>query len=155
MTNLAKSYLYRLFAWVAYVLPLLVLFICNREAYVSTESAVGFFGILIIALAVIAFKETVINAFNRSPLLTISIVMLIVGMMMESLASQLSLIASVSIFGSCLHLIVDRVADVYRDRAYRVVDGVKTKNRDPAMSDREAWSEAYSVKATKETHDDD
>ena len=54
MTNLGKSYIYRLFSWCAYVIPLAVLFIINRDAYRAPESAIGFFGIVIIALAVIA-----------------------------------------------------------------------------------------------------
>lgn len=149
MTNLGKSYIYRLFSWCAYVIPLAVLFIINRDAYIAPESAIGFFGIVIIALAVIAFKDTVINAFKKSPLMTLSIVLLVVGMMMESIAGQLSLIATASLVGSCLHLIVDKVADVYHDRAYRIVDGVKTRNREPALSDREAWREAYGIHVVK------
>lgn len=149
MTNLGKSYLYRLLSWCAYVLPLAVLFVLNRDAYINPESAIGFFGILIIALAVIAFKETVINAFKRSPLMTLSIVLLVVGMMMESIAAQLSLIATASLLGSCLHLILDKVADVYHDRAYRIRDGVRIRNRAPALPDRDAWREAYSIRVPK------
>lgn len=149
MTNLGKSYIYRLFSWCAYVIPLAVLFIINRDAYIAPESTIGFFGIVIIALAVIAFKDTVINAFKRSPLMTLSIVLLVVGMMMESIAGQLSLIAAASLVGSCLHLIVDKVADVYHDRAYRIVDGVKTRNREPALPDCEAWREAYGIHVKK------
>lgn len=149
MTNLGKSYIYRLFSWCAYVIPLAVLFIINRDAYIAPESAIGFFGVVIIALAVIAFKDTVINAFKKSPLMTLSIVLLVVGMMMESIAGQLSLIATASLVGSCLHLIVDKVADVYHDRAFRIVDGVKTRNREPALPDREAWREAYGIHVVK------
>lgn len=149
MTNLGKSYIYRLFSWCAYVIPLAVLFVVNRDAYIAPESTIGFFGIVIIALAVIAFKDTVVNAFKRSPLMTLSIVLLVVGMMMESIAGQLSLIATASLIGSCLHLVVDKVADVYHDRAYRIVDGVKTRNREPALPDREAWREAYGIHAKR------
>lgn len=157
MTNLGKSYIYRLFSWCAYVIPLAALFIINRDAYIAPESTVGFFGIVIIALAVIAFKDTVVNAFKRSPLMTLSIVLLVVGMMMESIAGELSLIATASLIGSCLHLIVDKVADVYHDRAYRIVDGVKTRNREPALPDREAWREAYGIheKRTGPTDDEE
>ena len=155
MTNLGKSYIYRLFSWCAYMIPLAVLFIINRDAYIAPESAIGFFGIVIIALAVIAFKDTVINAFKKSPLMTLSIVLLVVGMMMESIAGQLSLIATASLVGSCLHLIVDKVADVYHDRAYRIVDGVKTRNREPALPDREAWREAYGIHVVKKNEPTD
>lgn len=154
MTNLGKSYLYRLFSWCAYVIPLAVLFIVNRDAYIAPESAIGFFGIVIIALAIIAFKDTVINAFKRSPLMTLSIVLLVIGMMMESIAGQLSLIATASLIGSCLHLIVDKVADVYHDRAYRIVDGIKTRNREPAIPDLAAWREAYGIHVQKITPTD-
>lgn len=149
MTNMGKSYIYRLLSWLAYCVPLIVLFIANRDAYIKTESAVSFFGIVVIALGVIAFKSTVINAFKRSPLMTISVLLLLVGMFMNSIADQLSMIAVASLIGSCLHLTVDKVADVYAERAYKTVDGVRQRNFERAIPDRQAWREAYGIRAEK------
>lgn len=144
MTNLGKCYLYRLYAFLAYAVPMLILFFVNREAYIKDPNArIGIFGFVIFALIIIAFKSTVLSAIKKCPLLTVSAFLLIFSMLMKSIAEQMILICTVSIIGSCLMLIVDVVADVYYNLSYITKDGIKTKNPAKAITDREAWREAY------------
>lgn len=146
MNNLAKCYLYRLYAFMGYALPMLILFGVNHEAYISTGAAVGFFGILILALCLISFKNTVLSFVKAHFLLSFSVVLLAVSAAMKALAGELLLISFVSLLGSILQGVFDTVADVYHNHAYITrEDGTRAKNGAPALPDRTAWKEAYGL----------
>lgn len=150
MTNLGKCYLYRFYAFLAYSVPMIALLIINREEYIQDKGArMGLYGFVVLALVVIAFKNTILSAVKKNPLLTVSIILLIFSVLMKSISTSMITICAVSIIGSLLMMFVDVVGDVYRDRAYIIKDGIRMKNKQRAMTDREAWKEAYGFGGVK------
>ena len=96
LTNSGMSRLYKLYTFLAYVLPMVVLFIVNHEAYAKEEGIFGFWGIIVLMLCVIAFKNFVTEFFKKYRVLTVSVILLIIGIFAEFLGSQLVLIGVVS-----------------------------------------------------------
>ena len=145
MTNLGKARLYKMYAFLIYAIPMMVLFFANMDEYKSDGSIFGFFGIVILMLVLIAFKNTVLEFVKKRTVLTVSVFVLLFSMLMASFADKMVLIATVSTIGGVFQGIVDVVADTYYNHAYIVKDGIKTRNPEMALTDKEAWAEAYGL----------
>lgn len=143
LTNSGMSRLYKLYTFLAYVLPMVVLFIVNHDAYGKEEGIFGFWGIIVLMLCVIAFKNFVTEFFKKYRVLTVSVMLLIIGIFAEFLGSQLILIGVVSTCAAIVSLVFSHVGDVYDEHCYKMVNGEKVINKAPAIPQKEAWNEAY------------
>ena len=143
MTNGAKRRLYRFYAFLVYLTPMLVLFFVRIEKYTQTAGAISFFGFIVIAFVVLFFKKQLLTFAEKDVLLSLAIVLLIFSIAAIFIAKELAWIAGTSIVGAILSKVVNIVGDVYENYEYKIVDGIKKKNRDPALPDKEAWREAY------------
>jgi len=146
MTNRGKKLLYRFYAFLVYLIPMAVLFAVRIDHYLQVDGAVGMFGFLIIIFVVLFFGEKMFEGAKKDPVLSVSIVLFVFSIAMHFLASEMLWITSVSIVGAVLSKLVNAVAEVYANYEYKVIDGIKKKNRDPALPDKEAWDEAYGLK---------
>ena len=143
MTNGQKAVLYRLYSFLAYLVPMVILFCINKEKYITDGGAFGFFGYILLIFAVVSFKNTFINLIKSKTLLTVSAILFLFSLLMRYLADEMLIISVFSFFGALLQLLFQLVADVYDAHAFVVDNGIKRKNRAPALSDAQAWREAY------------
>ena len=134
---------YKLYTFFAYILPMTALYIWKYDNFSKQGGTFGFFGIIVLMLCVIAFKNFCLEFFKNYRILTVSIIILIIGIISEFLSSELLTIGIFSVIASGISLLFSCVADVYDEHAYKVVDGEKQKNGDPALSQKLAWKEAY------------
>ena len=143
MTNGAKCFLYKCYSFLAYLIPMGILFIINRERYDSDGSMVGFFGYIAIFFVILAYKNSFQNLVKNKTLLTVSAVLFVFSLIMHYLADEMMLITGVSFVGAIFQSVLQAVADVYETHSKIIVDGVQRRNTGPAISDAEAWREAY------------
>lgn len=143
MTNGAKCLLYRFYSFCAYLIPMAVLFLLNKEKYDSDGSMFGFFGYVVLFFVILAFKNAFLNLIRNKTLLTVSAVLFIFSLMMHYLADEMMIITAVSLVGSVLQSIIQVVADVYEQYSKVTVDGITRRNTAPAIPDAQAWREAY------------
>ena len=143
MTNRGMCLLYKVYSFIAYALPMVVLFIVNVDAYQTDGSIFGFWGFVILAFIFISFKSTFINLIKNRTLMTVSGLFLIFSIMMQYLAQEMILISTMSFAGAVMQSFFEGVADVYDTHSYILVEGVKRRNRKKALSQSEAWAEAY------------
>ena len=143
MTNRGMCLLYKAYSFVAYALPMMLLFIVNVDAYRTDGSIFGFWGFVILAFIFIAFKSTFINLIKNRTLMTVSGLLLIFSIMMHYLAQEMILISTMSFAGAAMQSFFEGVADVYENHSFVTVDGIKKRNRKKALPQSEAWAEAY------------
>ena len=143
MTNGAKCFLYKCYSFLAYLIPMGILFYFNMEKYDSDGSAVGFFGYVVLIFVVIAGKNSFNNLIKNKTVMTMSVVLFIFSILMHYLADEMMLITGVSFVGAVLQNILQAVADVYEKHSKIIIDGVERRNTSPAISDADAWREAY------------
>ena len=143
MTNYGKSIVYKIYAFIAYLVPMLILFFCNLSEYTS-DSRLSFFGILIIGFLITALSGTIKKIFNYNISLSISASIFIVALISYYMGEKLLLISGVSFIGSALSSLVGAVADTYMRLAYiQDEGGRRRKDTSKAISDKEAWRETY------------
>lgn len=150
MTNNGKAWLYRFYAFLVYLVPMVVLFAVNYKEYDKDGGAVGFWGIVVVAFVVLAFKNYILNLFKKQPITTVSIGVFVVALIMRNIAGQMLLISAVSAVAALLSSFVSVVADVYVEHSSKIVNAEKIKNHEPGISDKQAWLEAYGYLFTKE-----
>lgn len=143
MTNRGMCLLYKAYSFIAYAIPMVILFLINIDAYRSDGSIFGFWGIVIIAFIFIAFKNTFVSMIKNRTLITVSALFLVFSILMHYLASEMILISMMSFSGALVQSFFDGVADVYEEHSYTLVEGVKRRNRKRAIPQKEAWAEAY------------
>ena len=143
MTNRGMCLLYKAYSFLAYAMPMVILFIINLDAYKTDGSIFGFWGFVILAFVFIAFKSTFINLIKNRTLMTVSGLFLIFSIMMHYLAQEMILISTMSFAGAIMQSFFEGVADVYENYSFVTVDGVKRRNRKKAIPQALAWSEAY------------
>ncbi len=143
MTNGQKAVLYRLYSFLAYLLPMAILFLINGEKYITDGCAFGFFGYIVLILVVVSFKNTFVNLIKSKTLLTVSAILFLFALLMKYLADEMLIITVFSFIGAALQLLFQLVADVYEAHAYITENGIKHKNRSRALTDAQAWKEAY------------
>lgn len=143
MTNGQKAVIYRLYSFLAYLVPMILLFFINKDKYITEGGAFGFFGYVVLIFVVVSFKNTFIELIKSKTLLTVSAILFLFSLLMQYLADEMLMISVFSFFGALFQLLFQLVADVYERYAYVTVDGIKKKNREPALTDGQAWKEAY------------
>ena len=143
LTNKGKAWLYRFYAFLVYLIPMITLFIVNYQEYDKDGGAVGFWGIIVIAFVVLAFKGYILNLFKKQPITTVSIAIFVVALVMKNIAGQMLLISAVSAIAALLSSFVSVVSDVFVEHSFKMADGEKVKQSAPAISDKQAWLEAY------------
>lgn len=150
LTNNGMARVYKLYTFLAYIIPMIVLYIIKNKDFSSGGSIFGFWGILVLMLCVIAFKNFLVEFFKNYGLLTVSLVFLIIGIFSDFIASELVVIGMVSVAASIVSLIFSVVADIYDEHAFKTVDGEKQRNTAPAIPQKQAWREAYFYNFTTE-----
>lgn len=150
LTNSGKCKLYRLYAFIAYAIPMAMLFFVNYNAYKQEGGAVGFWGFVLLGFVFLAFKEQILTLFKKRMLMSLSGTLFIFAILMQFIADQIILITGVSFAAGLLSSFISVVGDVYAERSYRMVDGEKIKNTSPAIPDKQAWLEAYGWNFTRE-----
>lgn len=143
LTNSGMCRIYKLYTFLVYVIPMTILFIAKYDAFSSRGGIFGFWGIIVLILCVLMFKEFLASFFKKQPIISISIVLLTIGLFAEFLASYLTLIGIISGASGIASSMVSVVADVYNSHSYKMVDGEKVLNKSVAISQKEAWREAY------------
>ena len=143
MTNGQKAVLYRLYSFLAYLVPMVTLFCINKDKYITEGGAFGFFGYIVLVFVVVSFKNAFVSLIKSKTLLTVSVILFLFSLLMRYLADEMMIISFFSLIGASLQLLFQFVADVYEANAYVVENGIKRKNRAPALSDAQAWKEAY------------
>ena len=154
LTNSGKCKLYRVYAFIAYAIPMAILFFVNYNAYKQEGGVVGFWGFVLLGFVFLAFKEQILSLFKKRMLMSLSGTLFIFAILMQFIADQIILITGVSFAAGLLSSFISVVGDVYAERAYKMVDGEKVKNTAPAISDKQAWLEAYGYNFTNETEDE-
>lgn len=145
MTNRSKSRLYKLYSFLAYSIPMFSLLALNHEAYKSEGSMFGFFGIVIMLLVILSFKNAFLQFVKNKTLISVSLILLVFAYFMQYMGDNMILISTVSLFGAIAQSGFESVSAVYEGYAYRTTDGIKTLNRARAISDKEAWKEAFGI----------
>lgn len=143
LTNGGMAKVYKIYTLLAYILPMSALYLWKYKEFSAEGSKFGFFGLIVLMLCVIMFKNFCVEFFKNYRILSVSIIIMIVGLFADYLASQLVLIGAWSVGASVLSLIISVVGDIYDEHAFKTVDGEKTRNPDPAISQKQAWKEAY------------
>lgn len=143
MTNRGKMWLYKLYSFLSYALPMTGLFFVNRKEYASGGNMFGFFGFVILFFIILSFKNAFLKLIRNKTLLTVSAIVLVFSILMQYLADNMILISTVSLIGASLQSVIEVVADTYEIHSWVEVNGVRRRNPSKAISDREAWKEAY------------
>jgi hypothetical protein len=126
------------------------LFIINRDEYRSEGSMFGFFGIVIMVLVVLSFKNAFLKFVKNKTLITVSLILLLFAYFMQYMGDNMILIATVSLFGAILQSGFESVAAVYERYSFKVVDGVRRLNYDAAIPEKQAWRESIGVLGIEE-----
>lgn len=143
MTNSAKKVIYRVYAFLVYLIPMVVLFFVRMEKYMQVQGALGIFGFILLVFVFMFFGEKLLDKFKEKRVLFVSVGLFVFAITTYYISSELLWITATSVVGAILSEIVNVVGDVYARYEYKMVDGVKTKNKDAALSDKDAWREAY------------
>ena len=145
LTNYGQSILFRIYAFLVYLVPMLILFFCNMQEYTS-NSAFSFFGIVLIGFVAIAFCGTLKKILNYNIGLSVSAIIFIVALMSKYLGEQLLLISGCSFVGSVLAMFFGAISNTYSRFAF-VIDeqGRKRKDKSEALPLKEIWKETLYI----------
>lgn len=147
MKNYGMLITYKLYSCLAFVAPLVGLFIVNKEAYISTSSggtAIAFWGYVVVFFGAIGFKRQLGDFIKKRTTISISLGVFIVALIMEFLARQLMLISAATIAGSLMSEGLDPVVQVYYDRCYKhTTDNRRIRIKAKYLPQKEAWKQAY------------
>ena len=146
MTNGAMKKLYKLYAFVVYLIPMLILFFARIDNYVNPEQAIGFFGVVVIIFVSLYFSRQILNqGFQGKTPIIISAVLFVFSFITQYIANELMIITGVSFVAALLSEFINQVSYVYENYEYKIIDGVKRKNLDKALPQKDAWREAYGI----------
>lgn len=150
LTNHGKSVLYKIYAFLAYSSIMFVLFVLKLNEY-TTDSRLGFYAIIVLAFVIVAFKDTIKNIFNYNLLLSVSVILLICALLGYTIGREMILISTCSVIASIISMFFGVVADTYAEYAFFTdKNGIKRKNLEVAISDKQAWRESYGFCFAKE-----
>lgn len=147
MTNSAMKKVYRFLAFLVYAAPMTTLLLVRYDRYTHAAGSLGFFGILIIMFCALFFGAQMFEKAKKKPLMSVSIALFVFAVITRYMSVELLWVTAVSTAASVLSEFVNVVADVYENYEWKVVDGIKTKNLDKALPQKEAWAQAYGIKA--------
>lgn len=155
MTNKGKAFLFKIYAFLIYLVPMAVLFAINYKEYDKDGGVIGFWGMVVIAFVVLAFKDYIITFFKKQPLMTVSLTVFIVSIITSELADKLALISGIAVIASLLSSFVSVISDSFMNHAYIIQpNGEKSLNTNEAISTRQATMEAYGFVFTKKDKED-
>ena len=141
MTNFGKSILFKFYGFLAYLVPMLVLFIIKYNDY-TTDSRLSFFGIILLGFVLIAFCGTLKKIFNYNLGLSISAVIFIIALFTRYLGNGLLLISFVSFIGNIFSMFFGMIANTYYRFAFITdAQGRKRKDTGKALPFKEIWRE--------------
>lgn len=146
MGNLARYRAYKLLSFIAYILPLAILFAFNYNSYIRTPAkGIGFFGYILIIFILIGFKSKIQSFAKKNTVLTVSLIVFIVAFIMQFLAKELLMISGMSLAGCVLSAVVEPVADVYYSLCYEhTTNDIRQRRRGvDTMPHGDAWRLAY------------
>lgn len=145
ITNFGQSILFKIYGFLLYLVPMLILFFCNMKEYLG-DSAFSFFGIVLLGFVAIAFCGTLKKIFNYNISLSISALIFIIALLSKYLGNQLMLISGASFIGSVLSMFAGAISNTYYRFAYIVDEqGRRRKDKTQAIPLKEAWQETISV----------
>jgi hypothetical protein len=145
ITNYGQSVLYKIYAFLVYLAPMLALFFCNMDEY-TNDATFSFFGIVLLGFIVIAFCGTIKKIFNYNLGLSVSAIIFIVALIAKYLGEQLLLISGCSFVGSALALIFGAISNTYYRIAFITDDkGRKRKDTSQALPLKEIWKETLYI----------
>ena len=157
-TNKTKAILYTMYSCGAYLATMLSLFIWKWDEYVTYADGgtkIGMYGFVLIGLCLICFKNKIFKLIEASNILfTFSIIGFICCLGVKAMANELMLIFAFSLVGSAISGIFDRVVTVYKDNSFVEIKGVKTPNKEKALTDKEAWARAFGINFIAQENDD-
>lgn len=145
MTNKAMAFVYKMYAFIAYAIPMIVLLISRWEVYTKTGTTLGFFFYIAVAFVIIAFKDIVLDFIKKRALLSVSCIVFAFSLVMLVFAEEMVYISGVSTFAAVLQGFISCVADVYDNHSKILKDGVMRPNLGKAIPQKQAWAEAYGV----------
>ncbi|MDR1138324.1 MAG: hypothetical protein LBK70_00385 [Clostridiales bacterium] len=138
--NARRYYLYKLLSFVAYAVPMAVLFGINHKEYLKNEyTGLGFFGYIMLLFLALSFKSKLTAVAQKNSILTMSTVIFVVALIMYKVGEQLLMISGMSLLGCLLSTIFERPADVYRRYGWK--DGVVYKG--VPVPHKKAWAWGY------------
>ena len=142
--NIRRYYLYKLLSFLAYLIPMSILFGVRNETYIVHRTGAGFaFGAVVTMLfAILAFKHYLLALFKKNAVLTLSITMLVISLILYAMtrpAQELMYISLASILGCLLSSIFEKPADIYRSAI--VKDGIRIRRE--TISHKQAWVDGY------------
>ena len=144
MTNGLMRKIYRLLAFIVYLVPMLILFIARKDKYLQAENTIGFFGFLLIIFVVIFFEKQIFgDKLTGKRFIIISGILFLFSFLTQYIAEELVWITGVSTLSAILASFINEVAEVYSRYEFKEIEGVKRKNPDKALPQKEAWKEAY------------
>ena len=145
ITNYGQSILFKVYAFLAYLIPMLTLFFLNLDAY-TQNGTFSFFGIVLLGFVCIAFCGTLKKIFNYNIGLSVSAIIFIVALMAKYLGEQLLLISGCSFVGSVFALIFGSISNTYLRFSYITDEnGRKRKDRGQALPLSEIWRETLYI----------
>ena len=152
-SNKGRYLEYKAMSFGVYVLPMLILFAVENTHYLkSTGTTLSFFGYVIVAFILVAFKDKLIEAGKKNVILSVSLVVFIVSAIMCYLSEELLLISGVSLLGALGSTVMEPVADVYKARADRDKDGTGDGT---TVTHKNAWRLAYGFREKEEEREDE
>lgn len=146
LTNYGQSVMFKIYAFLVYLIPMTILFIFNMDNYTS-DATFSFFGIVLLGFVAIAFCGTLKKIFNYNLGLSVSAVIFIVALMSKYLGEQMLLISGCSFLGSAFSLVFGSISNTYYRLSFIIDEqGRKRKDKTPALPLAEAWRETLYIK---------
>ncbi len=147
MTNKGKAVIYTIYSCLSYLVVMSILFIWKWDEYISEQGTkIGMFGIIVISLVILCLRSKIIKLIEHSNLLFLfSFIGFAFCFFVESLTAELKIIFGFTMLGSALSSVFDRVVKVYQQNAYKIIDGIRTPNKDKALPEKEAWQRAFGI----------
>ena len=145
LTNYGQSVLFKIYAFLAYLVPMLVLFFCNMNEYTS-DSTFSFFGIVLIGFIAISFCGTLKKIINYNLGLSVSVIIFVIALMSKYLGEQLLLISCCSVLGSIFAMFFGAISTTYEHFSFIVDEnGRKRKDKAEALPLSEIWKETLYI----------
>jgi len=138
--NARRYYFYKLLAFVAYALPMGVLFGLNFKTYTKNEyTGLAFWGYVVAIFLALALKDKLTAVAKKNTLLTVSTIIFVVSLLMYKASEQMMLISGMSLLGCLLSTVFDKPAEVYKRACW---DNGK-KIRTAVVPHKRAWADGY------------
>ena len=147
MTNKGKALLYTMYSCLSFLVVMSILFIWKWDDYIAeTSTKISMFGIIVVSIVLLCLRSKILKLIEHSNLLFLfATIGFVFCFCVESMTSELKIIFGFTMLGSALSSIFDRVVKVYQDNSYKIIDGIRTPNKDKALSDKEAWQRAFGI----------